>query len=82
MSPWTVRSHYPERPSFLIALLVLVRAATLPRWKIFFENEVFPAIERELATKGFLCQVSASHHIRVHFFAVIMATVTVFVSFM
>jgi hypothetical protein len=47
-----------------------------------FENEVFPAVKREFATLGLQCQVSASHPIAFHFFAVVVATVTVFVSFM
>jgi hypothetical protein len=47
-----------------------------------FKNEVFPALEQSLATQGFLCQVSASHPIGFHFFAVVVSTVSVFVSFM
>jgi hypothetical protein len=47
-----------------------------------FENEVFPAIKREFATLGLQCQVSASHPIGLHFFAVVVSTVSVFVSFM
>jgi hypothetical protein len=47
-----------------------------------FENELFPAIKREFATLGFQCQVSASHPIGFHFFAVVVSTVSVFVSFM
>jgi hypothetical protein len=46
------------------------------------ESEAFPALERNLATRGFQCQVSASHRIGLHFFAVIMSTLTVFLSFM
>jgi hypothetical protein len=47
-----------------------------------FENELFPALEQVLATQGFQCQVSASHPIGFHFFAVVVSTVSVFVSFM
>jgi hypothetical protein len=47
-----------------------------------FENELFPALEQVLATQGFQCQVSASHPIGFHFFAVVVSTVSVFLSFM